>query len=215
LSLKAVVLDFDGVILQSVAVKTGAFGRLFDNEKPEHREAIVAYHLKNGGISRFEKFRWAYREVLRRPLSPDEEKELGSRFNRLVEDGVVAAAWVPGASEFLKACHKTWPLFVASGTPQDEMRRIVERRGIGGYFRKVFGSPTKKAEILRGIAKDVGCALSELVMVGDASNDFEAARETGVPFIGIVLKGEASPFASDVRVLPDLTGLQAALFKVE
>src|SRR5690606_22889470 len=42
----AVIFDFDGVILESVKVKTDAFKELF-SDYPEHLEAIVAYHENN------------------------------------------------------------------------------------------------------------------------------------------------------------------------
>ncbi|MBI4348185.1 MAG: HAD family hydrolase [Elusimicrobia bacterium] len=209
--LKAVVLDFDGVVLQSVDVKTKAFAELFAGEAPQARRRIVDYHLANGGISRFEKFRWAYREVLRRELPADEEASLGRRFNELVEEGVVAAEWVPGAREFLDFAQGRVPLYVASGTPEDELRRIVERRGLASRFAGVFGSPSKKAEILRRAAASSGSAPGELAMVGDAINDYDAARAAGSAFVGVVEPGRESPFPKDVVVLPDLRGLAKAL----
>lgn len=209
--LKAVVLDFDGVVLRSVDVKTKAFAELFAAETPEARRRIVDYHLANGGISRFEKFRWAYREVLRRKLLPQQEDALGRRFNELVEEGVGAAEWVPGAREFLDLARERVLLYVASGTPEDELRRIVERRGLASHFAGVFGSPTKKAEILRRVAAAARSAPGELAMVGDAINDYDAARAAGTRFVGVVEPGRDSPFPKGVVVLPDLRGLPKAL----
>ena len=206
--LLAVVLDFDGVILRSVGVKTRAFEALFADETAEARRRIVEHHLENGGISRFEKFRWAYREVLRRPLPPEDEERLGERFNALVEDAVAAAEWVPGAEEFLACARGKIPLFVAWGTPEDEVRRIVERRGMQQAFVRVHGSPTKKADILRNISRAIGADPASLLMVGDARNDWEAARDAGTRFLGIV-EGPLTPFPSDAKILPNLRGLAA------
>lgn len=204
---RAVVLDFDGVVLESVDVKTRAFEALFAPEGAEAARRIVDYHIANGGISRFEKFRWAYREILRRPLTEEQERALGDRFNALVEDAVAVCDWVPGAREFLQSAR--WPLFVASGTPEEELRRIVERRGLSGRFRAVYGAPTKKAEILRCVAGEVGCLVSELVMVGDAINDLDGARQAGARFIGRAAVPGAFP--AGTTVIPDLTSLAAVL----
>lgn len=207
-ALSGVVLDFDGVVLQSVDIKTRAFAELFSGEKPEDARKILDYHLAHGGVSRFEKFRWAYREVLKRPLPAEKEKELGERFNALVEEAVSKCAFVPGAREFLTRASRGLPLFVASGTPQPELRRIVERRGLSDFFKGVYGAPAKKAEIISGVARSLACSPQKLAMVGDAMTDHDAAKETGARFIGV---GPASAFPPGTFVLPDLTGLDAAL----
>ena len=48
-----IILDFDGVILESVSVKTEAFRTLF-SFAPEYVEEIVQFHKDNGGMSRFD-----------------------------------------------------------------------------------------------------------------------------------------------------------------
>lgn len=207
--IKAIVFDFDGVILQSVDIKTKAFEALFASEAPEDVARIVAHHLAHGGVSRFEKFRHAYREILKRPLSSEEEIALGRRFNVLVEEAVSVCPWVPGAREFLEARHKQLPLFVASGTPQEELTRIVERRNLKAYFRAVYGTPTKKDVILRSIAAGLRCGANDLLMVGDAMTDHDAARATGAAFVGVETPGSPNIFPKGVTVLPDLTGLAA------
>ena len=99
--IRAIVFDFDGVLAESVEVKTRAFARLFANETPEAVERIVAYHRQNGGISRFEKFLTIYREILKRPLTEQMFQSLCEQFSQLVVEEVVAAPWVDGAREFL------------------------------------------------------------------------------------------------------------------
>lgn len=204
------VLDFDGVVLQSVDIKTRSFARLFEAEGPAAVERIVAHHVANGGLSRFEKFRWAYREVLKRPLSEAEERRLGERFNALVEEAVLKAPFVPGAREFLEAEHRKRPLFVASGTPEEELRRIVERRGLAAFFRGVHGSPRRKDVILRQIASEAGVAAADLTMVGDAKNDYDAALAAGCRFVGVCAEA-AHGFPAGTRVIQDLHGLARAL----
>src|SRR3989304_1573816 len=55
--IRAIIFDFDGVIVESVDIKTKAFARLFEHEGKVVVEKVVDYHLKNGGVSRFDKFR--------------------------------------------------------------------------------------------------------------------------------------------------------------
>jgi len=56
---QAVFFDFDGVILDSVDVKTDAFVAIFRGYGPKIREDVVKYHHENGGVSRMEKFKYS------------------------------------------------------------------------------------------------------------------------------------------------------------
>ena len=62
--MKRVFFDFDGVILDSVDVKTKAFGKMFEAYGSDVQKEVVQYHLENCGVSRFEKFRYYYENIL-------------------------------------------------------------------------------------------------------------------------------------------------------
>lgn len=211
MKLAAIVFDFDGVLVESVDVKTKAFAELYREFGDAVVAKVVAYHLLHGGLSRFEKFRHFHREFLGRELMPEAEQVLGQRFSCLVEDAVVASSWVPGAREFLDAYHRRLPLYVASGTPDDELKRILLRRGAAGYFRAAYGSPRRKGEILRHIIADGCFDPAQVLMVGDAMTDLEGAREAGTRFLGRVQAGLESPFPEDVETRQDLNELGSLL----
>lgn len=207
---RVVVLDFDGVILQSVSIKTAAFRALFSSY-PEHLDAIEALHLRLGGISRHTKFRMIFRDILRLPVTEHTMAELAERFQAEVKERVIACPFVPGAVEFLTTTQAKVPLYIASGTPSGELREIVAARGLDRYFAGVFGSPQDKADILAMIAADTGCPPGDIVMVGDADTDYQAAARAGTRFVGIVAPGDPTCFPPETLVLPDLHRLGAAL----
>jgi phosphoglycolate phosphatase-like HAD superfamily hydrolase len=210
---RLVILDFDGVILESVSVKTEAFRTLFSAE-PEYVDEIVAFHLINGGMSRFDKFRYIYDHILRRELDPAVFALLSEKFSALVLQGVTEAPFVPGAREFLDDWHSRVPLYVVSATPEQELRDIIQIRGLARYFQEVFGSPRKKSECIREILKKSDISSSDILFVGDARNDLAAARDTGISFIGRVANGEKNIFAECTGVkgiIPDLRGLSEIL----
>jgi phosphoglycolate phosphatase-like HAD superfamily hydrolase len=78
--LQCLVFDCDGVILDSVPVKTRAFARLAEPFGPEARDRFVMYHTVHGGVSRYKKFEWFFREVLGREISQEESTQWGRRF---------------------------------------------------------------------------------------------------------------------------------------
>ena len=208
--IRAIIFDFDGVILDSVDIKTKAFARLFEDHGPEITQQVVAYHLAHGGVSRFRKFAHIYEHFLHRPMPDGESERLGERFSELVFDEVVKAAWIPGAPEFLEQYHARYRFFIASGTPQDELQRIVKLRDLEKYFTGIFGSPATKEQITQGILQDHALGKDEAFFVGDAMTDFHAAKACGVGFVGIT-STEGNPFPPGTQFLPDLGRLSEML----
>jgi phosphoglycolate phosphatase-like HAD superfamily hydrolase len=182
--IRAVVFDFDGVILESADVKTDAFIELY----AEHGAAVTGrvreHHLANMGISRFKKFSWIAEHVLGAPIGEAESAALGEKFTDLVLAKVLAAPFVPGAEVALEALgRRGLPLFVASGTPQGELQLIVERRGLQTAFREVHGTPREKPDILHDLLGRLALAPDQLLFIGDGLSDYKAARATGVEFL--------------------------------
>lgn len=197
------MFDFDGVVLESADIKTRAFSQLFDGNQD-----AVAYHVAHTGISRYEKFRHITTEILGRPYDEEEGRRLGERFSELVLDEVLRCPFVPGARELLERRAEQLPLFVASGTPEEELRLIVAARGLEPVFAGVYGTPATKGEIIRRVLGERGLGPDEVVMVGDATTDLIGAREAGVRFVGRVRPGDPDPFTGeDVPVVSDLAEL--------
>jgi phosphoglycolate phosphatase-like HAD superfamily hydrolase len=201
----AVIFDFDGVILESEDIKTRAFEALYREHGTAVVEAVVAHHKAHGGISRRKKIRHCHRTLLGVELAVDALDAMCARFSDLVEDAVVACDWVPGAQSVLAAQSTLRPLFVVSGTPQDELTRIVARRGLSGFFVEVWGSPPEKPPIIRGILDRHALDAGSVVFIGDSTTDFDAASETGLRFVGRVARGRTSLFPPGTQVVRDLT----------
>ncbi len=203
--IKAIIFDFDGVIVESADIKTEAFKELFSNY-PEKVEEIVNYHIANAGISRYVKFRYIYERILREDLSGDLELELGRRFSQLVLQQVIAAPFVTGAKEFLDRNRNRYQFFIASGTPQEELCRIIMAKGLQAYFKEVQGSPKKKTEIIKDIIGKYNLAKNQVVYVGDAESDRISAQGNGIPFIQRRSKLE-SKAEIELWVISDLSNL--------
>lgn len=208
--LQAIFFDFDGVIVNSNPLKSEAFRALFNNYDEEIVAKIVAYHQQHGGISRVEKIRYAYRHIIKQPLTDEELGRWADRYSELVMEKVICVDWVCGAKEFLDSAQGALPIFVISGTPESELRHIIERRKMSGYFQEILGSPIKKPDHIRNLLADYRLLPANCVFIGDALTDFNAARETGLQFIAI--QGEVV-FPEGTTVLPDCKGLNVAIDK--
>jgi phosphoglycolate phosphatase-like HAD superfamily hydrolase len=207
MTIRAVIFDFDGVILESADVKTDAFVELYAPHGAEIQAAVRAHHLANLGISRFKKFAWIAEHLLGGAISDAESQALGEQFSALALAKVLAAPYVAGAAEALAALDHL-PRFVASGTPQGELDHIVDHRGLRPRFREVWGSPTEKDAIVRDVMARHGLAPREVLFVGDGISDHKAAAATGVEFLARDTPELHDQWvARGVRMRPDLRDL--------
>ena len=182
---KVLIYDFDGVICDSVGLKTDAFVELYSTESESIKKLIREYHLANGGISRFEKIKYFETVLLGKLYSEEDNIKLAQNFAELVKEKVISSQFVLGVKEFLKK-HSTDTLqYICTGTPEFEIKEIIARRGMGYLFNGLFGSPTIKSTIIQNIITEVGCAKDDCLFFGDALTDYKAAYDSNVRFIGI------------------------------
>lgn len=181
--LKAIIFDFDGVIAESTDIKENAFAFLFKAYPKETVDRIISYHLQHGGISRFRKFEYIYKEILGEKLSAWRKKKLGIEFEGFVHKKVLRCDYVKGALEFLKKFHTDLKLFIVSGTPENEIRSIVNERGLSGFFLEVFGAPQSKAQLNKKILNKYSLKPAEVIYAGDSKDDYYGAVENKIRFI--------------------------------
>ena len=193
--LTTLILDFDGVIVESLPLKTAAFKKIFSFAPPAHLGEIIAFHLENGGMSRYDKFRYIYANILDEPLTPEQEERLASEYVGLIFDAMLTVPYVEGAEELLRDCSRRLSLYIVSATPEGEMHEIARRRDLTKYFVRIYGSPKTKAECIREILEETGASPGEALFVGDAPNDWQAAHETNVRFVARIRPGDPDRFA--------------------
>ena len=204
--IKTIILDFDGVVVESADLKTEAFREAFQGY-PDVVDSIIDYHLTNYNLSRFAKFKYIYEHFLELPYDKAREREITGRFSRIIFQKVVECPFVSGAKAFLESFFGRVPLYVASGTPQSEMERIVEKRDLQRYFKRVWGAPPgTKADFLRKALQAENARPEEAVYVGDMIADSQVAQETGVTFVG--RQNTESFKGLNIPVFPDLFGVK-------
>ncbi|MCF3630116.1 HAD hydrolase-like protein [Thalassospiraceae bacterium LMO-SO8] len=209
-NIDAVFFDFDGVLVESNEVKIDAFRRLYEPFGSDVVEKVIAEHIRHEGVSRVVKLERFHREFLGIALDDDGLAELAQTYSNMVEDVVVACDAVPGAVEALDTWAGHCPLYVVSGTPQDELRRIAQRRGVEGYFQAVFGSPRVKPDIVGDELARIGVAADRVLFVGDSLTDYDCAVAVGTRFLGRVPAWRESRFPDGTEVAEDMWPLALA-----
>lgn len=208
------ILDFDGVIVESNDIKTRAFATVF-SRFPEHADAMMAYHEAHVSASRFDKFRYLVTQLLGRTADDPLMTELADAFSEETRKQVIACPMVPGAAAFLDAVSARVPVYLASVTPQADLDAILAARDLTRYFTRVYGCPPwTKASAITDILTHVERA--NTLFIGDSAGDQRAALETGVEFLA---RDSGLPFDDPqpvsgpdmcdllVRVMPRLPGV--------
>lgn len=211
--IKAVLLDFDGVLFQSVGIKTEAFYSMFMRYGEETANKVVNHHLVNGGVSRFEKLKLYYSDFLKEDVSDDFLKEKAEEFSLLVKKKVIESIWVEGASQFLTQYKGVYDLFVVSGTPLDELMDIVNRKSISHFFLRLYGSPQSKTENIETLMKTYGYNRDEVVFVGDSLTDYQGATNNKISFIGVGDFFKGTEYK--VPYIADLTSLGEVIINLD
>ena len=201
--MKAIIFDFDGVILDSVKVKTLAFADIYKEYGAKVQEKVVEYHLENGGISRFEKFKYFHKNFLNIEISNEELTNLGNKFSSIVFEKVCSSKYIEGASEFLEYVNKKYLKFICTGTPYNEIIKILKFKKIEYYFDDVYGSPMTKNKIIREIIKKYSLRNDEIIFIGDAMTDYNAAKSNNINFVGV--KNDETVFPQNTLTVKNLT----------
>ena len=180
------IFDFDGVIADSVEVKTEAFAELYSIYGDKIVRNVIEHHRNNGGVSRYDKFRYYHQEFLGLAITDQEVNKLSKIFTGLVVDKVIASDEIPKVEKFLEQYSVGNTIYaINSATPQNEIRDIVKKRGLNNYFSVIYGSPSSKETNLRKILTLFKVSKSKSLYFGDAESDLRAAENVGLDFVGI------------------------------
>lgn len=181
---KTLVFDCDGVVLNSnqlkiqayhdVAIKFGA------NE--QQAQALVAHHVKLGGISRYPKFEYFLREIMQQGVTEQAIHQLLNTFTAEVKRLLVDCEIAPDLASLRQATASAkW--MIISGGDQAELREIFNQRDLTDLFDAgIFGSPDNKEQILaRELAQ--GSITKPALFIGDSRYDYQASTNAGLDFV--------------------------------
>ena len=179
---KTVFWDFDGVIKESVEVKSDAFERLFIPFGKDIAKKVITHHEDHGGMSRFDKLPiylvWAGKNPTQRIVD-----QYADKFSQLVKQKVIDSDWVDGIKEYLQEHYHKQQFFLVTATPQLEIEYILNQLKIKLYFQKVIGSPINKGKAVESLLKEYDVDPIQAIMVGDSISDYKAAESNHVAFV--------------------------------
>ena len=212
---KSIVFDCDGVVLDSNILKTEAYYRTAKNLGATDMQAqsLVDYHVRLGGISRYHKFDYYLREIVKQPVTAEAIQVFLDMFGRELEVGLMECRMAEGLFALREATpNALW--FILSGGDQQEIRDLFAKRQIDHLFNGgIFGSPDNKDEVFAR-EKNNGKMPRPILFLGDSKYDYDAAMRAQVDFIFLsdwteVVDWQAYCDFHQIKVLNNINQLMA------
>ena len=185
---KTWVFDCDGVVLDSNKVKTEAFYQATLPYGEAAAQAMVDYHVANGGVSRYKKFAYFLEQIAPNIVSNHAVQQgpgleaLLQAYAGCVREGLLSCQMATGL-EALRQQTSDARWLIVSGGDQAELRDVFAQRSIADWFDGgIFGSPDTKDEIL---ARELtyGNIQQPALFLGDSKYDYQAASAAGLDFV--------------------------------
>jgi HAD superfamily hydrolase (TIGR01549 family) len=177
--------DFDGVIMDSNAVRDSGFEEVLKEYPQTEVNALMAFHRENGGLSRYVKFRYFFEDIRRESITEEEIRIWASRFSEIMMQTLIKPdLLIDETLNFIKTNTRKYTMHIVSGSDQRELRKICKSLDIAQYFLSIHGSPTPKNDLVADLLQTHSYDKSTCLLIGDSKNDFEAAQINDILFMG-------------------------------
>tara|TARA_Y100001933_G_C18843401_1_gene498548 strand:- start:190 stop:858 length:669 start_codon:yes stop_codon:yes gene_type:complete len=179
LSLKLIILDFDGVVIDSNDSKQAI---IIDYCLCKFRiylpEKVNLYRLRE--FDRYEQCQIAKGSE----LTKTEKQEIDFQ----IEENYINLRIDPYLNTLCNLCHsKNIFLALVSSTPHKSLIKVVHRLSIDHYFDKIYGSfkSFDKAYFFKKLILDYNLVSKDVLSVGDHINDYFYSKECNIKFYAI------------------------------
>jgi len=182
---KTILWDFDGVIMDSMPVRDKGFEIVLKSYPKEQVVLLMQYHRSNGGLSRYNKFRYFFEEIRKETITDEEIKVLAEKFSLVMLQNLLDENLLINDSvRFIKNNYKKYAMHIVSGSDGNELRYICEKLDLSKYFISIDGSPSPKNELVKELLEKYAYKKEETCLIGDSFNDLQAAVENNIEFLG-------------------------------
>ncbi len=213
MQIKLLILDFDGVIVESNHIKDQGFQQLF-NRYPDHYGELLNYHRTHISVSRYAKIDFLL-QTIGQNGNESVKNELLKDFSSITLALMRTVPFVKGAKEFLEEVQNRLPVYLASVTPIQDLETILENLQLKHFFKGIYGCPPwSKPDAIKDILQKEKISPKNTVLVGDSYGDQRAAHDNKIHFIGRD-SGLGFENPQPDMIIPDLSGLFSFLQKID
>lgn len=185
--IKYILWDFDGVIIDSEMIRQKGFRYALREYDEDLVDKLIDYHCENGGISRYEKFDYFLREILSYSGNIKSQlKNFLADYSSVMEREMTDSNLLIRESlEFIQENYENFEMHIVSASDDTELKNLASALSISVYFRSINGSPTPKVDLVKNIISEYNYVRDEIVLIGDSINDYHAAKDNNIHFMGV------------------------------
>lgn len=199
----SILWDFDGVILDSMMVREEGFRAVLASFPESQIEALLSFHRKNGGLSRYVKFEYFLEHIIGGEKNEDCLQQWAEEFSKIMRISLTSKdRLIREVIDFIKKNKDEYHMHIVSGSDGDELRFLCDQLEVSEYFESIHGSPTPKIELVRKLMEEKDYKPEETCLIGDSINDFEASRSNHIQFFGynnLTLKAEGFKYINSFK----------------
>ena len=166
-------------------VRNAGFELVLHEYSDSMKKRLLEYHLENGGLSRYAKFRYFQEKILNTDYNERQVNKWAQHFKEIMLEKLIDhSLLIKDTVTFLEKNADKYNFHIASGSDQTELREIVARLNLSPFFKSVYGSPTAKKELVSKIIHENSYRPDGCCLIGDSRNDYDAARFNSIAFYG-------------------------------
>jgi len=177
---KAVLLDFDGTLVDTMDLYAEKAGKLISERYGVDEKTAKELYLKTSGLPFVEQLNELF------PEEKEKNREVASLFEEWKKEALKGVRLPKSSLDFLRSLKKRGLyVVITSNNLQNYVEEVLRKSGAsvdlvlgwdGGSFRKL------RPHLSYALSK-LGLKKEEVLFVGDSKRDEEMAREAGVRFL--------------------------------
>ncbi len=174
--MKAVIFDFDGTIVDSLAAVIRVLEQIKGVKRP--MSEVEVEKLENLSM-------WQVARAMKVPLW--KVPTIMVRGRHLFHGHMQSVRVHPGMTELIAMLHDRMPLFVLSTNRTANIEKYLNGHGLDSYFTRIYGeaNPLSKVRKMRELLSREGLEARDTLCVGDEIIDIKSAHKIGMPVAAV------------------------------
>jgi phosphoglycolate phosphatase-like HAD superfamily hydrolase len=180
-----IIWDFDGVILNSNKIRDKGFEEVLKEFPKKEVDELMKFHHKNGGLSRYVKFRYFFEKIRLEEITEEEVVKWAEKFSNVMLQLLINKSLIIKETlNYIKKHYKNKTMHIVSASDQKELSTICAKIEINQYFKSIYGSPTAKILNVKNLITQSNYNIDDVLLIGDSVNDRDAAISNKINFSG-------------------------------
>lgn len=174
--MKAVIFDFDGTIVDSLAAVIRVLEQIKGVKKPMSDDEVE----KLRGLSM-----WKVARAMKVPIW--KVPTIMARGRQMFDGHMETVRVHTGMAEMIAMLHEKMPLFVLSTNKTANIQKYLASHGLDRYFTRIYGeaNPLSKVRKMRELLSRESLEARDTLCVGDEVVDIKSAHKIGMPVAAV------------------------------